>query len=253
MTMRGRFAASAAVLGLAVALGAGGSAGAASLVHAYEFNNAGGASAIDLVAGGVNGTLVGGASIAGGVLSLDGASGEVTFGAKLIPTGGDFSVFVRAQILQPVSAHTEIIAQGSSGAPGFYIGSGGNQYRLSDAYGSPGLTFHVDDAFHNLLLTNGAGALQFSIDGTQVFSGAQVNFGGACDTRIGNQFCGVYNEFFKGSIDTVRIFSGVATYDEASGPDAGAGVPEPASWALMIAGFGLAGAALRRRRSVVAA
>lgn len=31
------------------------------------------------------------------------------------------------------------------------------------------------------------------------------------------------------------------------------GVPEPASWALMIAGFGLAGAALRRRRSAVAA
>jgi hypothetical protein len=31
-----------------------------------------------------------------------------------------------------------------------------------------------------------------------------------------------------------------------------AGVPEPASWALMIAGFGLAGAALRRRRPVAA-
>jgi len=34
---------------------------------------------------------------------------------------------------------------------------------------------------------------------------------------------------------------------------ANAGVPEPASWALMIGGFGLAGAALRRRRSMVAA
>jgi PEP-CTERM motif len=33
----------------------------------------------------------------------------------------------------------------------------------------------------------------------------------------------------------------------------GAAVPEPASWALMIAGFGLTGAAMRRRRSVVAA
>jgi hypothetical protein len=30
------------------------------------------------------------------------------------------------------------------------------------------------------------------------------------------------------------------------------GVPEPASWALMIAGFGLAGAALRRRRGALA-
>jgi hypothetical protein len=31
------------------------------------------------------------------------------------------------------------------------------------------------------------------------------------------------------------------------------GVPEPASWALLIAGFGLTGAAMRRRRQVVAA
>ena len=35
--------------------------------------------------------------------------------------------------------------------------------------------------------------------------------------------------------------------------NANGGVPEPASWALMIGGFGLAGAALRRRRSVVTA
>ncbi|HEY2358781.1 MAG TPA: PEPxxWA-CTERM sorting domain-containing protein [Phenylobacterium sp.] len=32
-----------------------------------------------------------------------------------------------------------------------------------------------------------------------------------------------------------------------------AGVPEPASWALMITGFGMAGATLRRRRATVAA
>ena len=33
---------------------------------------------------------------------------------------------------------------------------------------------------------------------------------------------------------------------------AGAGIPEPASWALLIAGFGLTGAAMRRRRMAVA-
>jgi hypothetical protein len=37
-----------------------------------------------------------------------------------------------------------------------------------------------------------------------------------------------------------------------SAPNAG-GAPEPASWALMIGGFGLAGASLRRRRAGVAA
>jgi hypothetical protein len=36
------------------------------------------------------------------------------------------------------------------------------------------------------------------------------------------------------------------------GDSAGSAVPEPASWALMISGFGLAGAVLRRRRALVA-
>ena len=31
------------------------------------------------------------------------------------------------------------------------------------------------------------------------------------------------------------------------------GVPEPSSWAMLIAGFGLTGAAMRRRRRTVAA
>ena len=35
--------------------------------------------------------------------------------------------------------------------------------------------------------------------------------------------------------------------------DARSAAPEPAAWTLMIAGFGLAGAALRRRRSLAAA
>ena len=41
-----------------------------------------------------------------------------------------------------------------------------------------------------------------------------------------------------------RNFNGALTY---SGGIPG-GVPEPASWALMIGGFGLVGASMRRRR-----
>ena len=42
-------------------------------------------------------------------------------------------------------------------------------------------------------------------------------------------------------------------FDNVSGLQAGtASAPEPATWALMIGGFGLAGAALRRRRAAVA-
>jgi hypothetical protein len=42
---------------------------------------------------------------------------------------------------------------------------------------------------------------------------------------------------FGGNWDNVRLFASVPT----------AGIPEPASWALMIAGFGLVGGGLRRR------
>jgi hypothetical protein len=57
------------------------------------------------------------------------------------------------------------------------------------------------------------------------------------------------NIFFTS--DTPTSFTGkwITDFTGGSGP----GVPEPASWALMISGFGLAGAALRRRRSFAAA
>jgi hypothetical protein len=42
----------------------------------------------------------------------------------------------------------------------------------------------------------------------------------------------------------------LATFTQA--PGGGGAVPEPASWALMISGFGMAGVALRRRRAQVA-
>ncbi|WP_394763924.1 PEPxxWA-CTERM sorting domain-containing protein [Phenylobacterium sp.] len=55
---------------------------------------------------------------------------------------------------------------------------------------------------------------------------------------------------FIGSGTETGQFSFAIT--SSGGPTEG-GVPEPASWALMIAGFGLAGAALRRRRTAALA
>ncbi|OYU15929.1 MAG: hypothetical protein CFE37_03605 [Alphaproteobacteria bacterium PA4] len=42
-------------------------------------------------------------------------------------------------------------------------------------------------------------------------------------------------------------------YRLGGGGGGGGGVPEPASWAMLIAGFGLTGAAMRRRRGAGAA
>ncbi len=51
---------------------------------------------------------------------------------------------------------------------------------------------------------------------------------------------------FKGISNNGRSFNGSLTYT------VNAAVPEPATWGLMIVGFGLAGAALRRRGAVTA-
>ena len=44
--------------------------------------------------------------------------------------------------------------------------------------------------------------------------------------------------------------TGIDNVDFSFTPNGGGGVPEPATWALMIAGFGLVGASIRRRRLV---
>lgn len=63
------------------------------------------------------------------------------------------------------------------------------------------------------------------------------------------------SSFDDGAGDFVRTYGTLvstrATLDD--GTVVGGGVPEPATWALMILGFGTAGAVLRRRRAVAAA
>lgn len=73
----------------------------------------------------------------------------------------------------------------------------------------------------------------------------------------------VYQGLSGGGFDEVRLQSNSSGGFNAGNYEAGVydsfaanltgGVPEPASWALMIAGFGMVGLAARRRMTAVAA
>jgi hypothetical protein len=89
-----------------------------------------------------------------------------------------------------------------------------------------------------------------TVDG-QTFSGSAL-MGIPFISSNGDQSVGRTVTYNLGSVqhDVTFSSSGVAfEFDNL----AVAGVPEPASWALMIGGFGMAGAALRRRRATIAA
>jgi PEP-CTERM motif len=85
---------------------------------------------------------------------------------------------------------------------------------------------------------------------------------GVTDVNFGNDLSGLLKIKVNGGQFNAGIlgldpgpYAGLdvgATFDWVNDPTGG-GVPEPASWALMIGGFGMAGATLRRRRATVVA
>jgi len=242
------------IQGISISLGAMAAASAASaatLVHAYEFDAASTASIVDSV-GAANGTLVNGATVSGGALHLDGAGDYAQISGKIIPTDGSaYSLYVRYAGGSQGYYYEEIVSQGYSGGPGFYLGYVGGAVRLTDHFGGGVSSLPLDNLFHDLLVTtSSAEGTSLYIDGTLAFStGTYLSVGaGGDDTRFGTQFGG-YSEYFKGDLDAVRVFSGVASYREASVTSSAA--PEPASWLMMVGGFGLLGAAMRRNRATV--
>lgn len=122
-----------------------------------------------------------------------------------------------------------------------------NPFGYAQAYAGPGYPgsagiFHSEtDSGSAFLLITFAGPV--TLKGLEIY-GRTDNGGGSrdwynVDIRAGS------STLFNGMVD--------ARNDAHFGALSFGAVPEPASWALMISGFGLAGAALRRRRSALAA
>lgn len=214
-------------------------ASAATLIHSYDFN---GTAVTDSV-GTANGILVGSATVSGGVLRTSG--GYAQLNRKIIPSSGAFSLYFEydANPTQP-TAIVELISQGQSGN-GFYVGRVGNSIRLTDNYLNGVAPFQ--SGRRNFLLASGGGnGVKVFVDGTQVFSSPSdlTALGAVGDnTRFGAQFS-FFGEQYYGTLDNVRVFSGIASYAEASASV----VPEPITWAMMLVGFGIVGGAVRYRR-----
>lgn len=113
--------------------------------------------------------------------------------------------------------------------------------------------FNQDVFGLNFDLINGTGAFDFVVS---IFD--------ANDSLLGSQTISLNSFATQGSVQNVAFGqTGIRTVHIAGSDDfavdtinfstSGGAVPEPASWALMIGGFGLAGGALRRRRALAAA
>lgn len=83
-------------------------------------------------------------------------------------------------------------------------------------------------------------------------SDPQLTFNGFSFTTAANN----YNIFYNDGLGTYRLITNADGADNLSitfsAIAADAGVPEPATWGLMILGFGTVGAAMRRRSTKVA-
>jgi len=217
----------------------------AELIHHYDFNF----DASDLV-GGADGALLNGASVSEGVLNLDGINDYVQISSQIVPLSGSYTVALFAQQLSAQSSFVELISQGTTGGPGFYLGHDPDRnIRATDswtntatAFPAVGVSHHfslVVDAIGNKSLLYVDGSLQATL-GTAI---STISSGS--NTRFGRQF-GVITEFFHGSLDDIKIYDSALTAGDVSSLANGvSSVPEPAAFWLI--GTGLIGFVGRKK------
>jgi hypothetical protein len=176
------------------------------LLHHFPFT-----SGLADVAGSASGSLLSGASVSGGILTLDGEGAYAQFTSALVPSGSwTISMFVRNRT--PLDAQAVYLGQGSAGAPALSVGhaaSGSFTYLDTQATGVLGPA--TDGLFRHIVIV--ADSLNDFItvyrNGTPWITGnayTSIPAGGTM-TRLGRGVAGS-EEYFDGDIDELRIYSG---------------------------------------------
>lgn len=161
------------------------------------------------------------------------------FGADLAVTGAS-SVTLQSTIFSPFNVMSAFVGLTSGDFRPFY--AYGNGYNFPDLPVSRGGLGELSGRFDHVTWFNVTGPnpeLLLSITVQAIAaSNSWLNFGNSA--HVG---------FVLPDGVSFSSPSGIAL---TQGAFPGTGVPEPASWAMLIAGFGLVGAALRRRRTLAA-
>jgi hypothetical protein len=158
-----------------------------------------------------NGRLVGGATVAGGVLHLNGSNGYAQLDAHFVPTSPTYTValFVRTDAGANSGGRREFISQGAIGAA-FFVGvafDGGTVSAGDNWMEVPGARFIADGGYHHYALTMSASEASLYVDGALVASGAPFAGGaGGSATRLGRG-TGDSGAYFSGHLDDVRVYS----------------------------------------------
>lgn len=238
----------------------------AALIAHWAFDETSGPTAFDSV-GGVNGTLVSGATftgtggIVGGAIQI--TNGYVDMGNNFASTS-TFSVqaWVKTEAgdtsgMAPVTKHQSGIAQGyflainnvgdgwtQTNTAGFYSANGGG---YMTAVGSPSVT---DGAWHQLVGVYDNPTPRIYIDGNLAGTGLAGFSDNGAHFMVGGFFnaSGVPTSFFHGFIDEVKIFNTALSGDEVKELYDSTVNPIPLPATMLLLGSGLVGLAGLRRK-----